>query len=37
MSYKISFKSWPINFGKGLWQAICYVGCYLNLRLNSDA
>lgn len=26
MSNKIAFKSWLANLGKGLWQAICWVG-----------
>lgn len=30
MSNKITFKSWLANLGKGLWQAICWVGRCLN-------
>lgn len=30
MSNKITFKSWLTNLGKGLWQAICWVGRCLN-------
>ena len=30
MSNKITFKNWLANLGKGLWQAICWVGRCLN-------
>ena len=29
-SNKITFKNWLANIGKGLWQAICWVGRCLN-------
>lgn len=32
MSNRISFRSWVANLGKGVWQAICWVGRYLNPR-----
>lgn len=34
MSNKITFKEWLTNLGKGLWQAICWVGRCFNPKYN---
>lgn len=34
MSNKITFKEWLANLGKGLWQAICWVGRCFNPKYN---